>query len=268
MAEYDITSIKDINNIKLPPIDLKIEAESPLDLGEGVFEDDGKYAIDRGEGLGKNKYGLKYRNNNYIETENKYDNLRQLDLNFADDDIGAYTGNFKEIGYDSANTATVDRYGNPYNTDSVSNYLGRFDEILKRRGKKSRFAEDAASTDDEYGTRDANNEEMAFMRAYEQQEFEPNFQIGRARRKRTLAEVTEDKQRSRNMLQAILRDNDNFPRGNPQVENLIAAVENRVRYTPRTEENYDWSVWRTLFRILAGGDIIWCIIRNMRYIIR
>jgi hypothetical protein len=53
------------------------------------------------------------------------------------------------------------------------------------------------------------------MRVYEQQEFEPNFQIGRSRRKRTLDEVTADKQRSRNMLQAILQDSENFLRGNP-----------------------------------------------------
>jgi hypothetical protein len=76
---------------------------------EGALDDDGKYTIDRGEGVGKNKYVLKCRNNNYIESENKYDNLRQLDLNSANNDIGAYEGNFKEIGYDSANPATVDR---------------------------------------------------------------------------------------------------------------------------------------------------------------
>jgi hypothetical protein len=29
------------------------------------------------------------RNNNYIETENPYEDLRQLDLNFANDDIGS-----------------------------------------------------------------------------------------------------------------------------------------------------------------------------------
>jgi hypothetical protein len=64
---------------------------------EGALDDDGKYGIDRGEGVGWNKYGLKYRNNNYIESEDPYQNLRQLDLNSADDDIGAYTGNFKDV---------------------------------------------------------------------------------------------------------------------------------------------------------------------------
>jgi hypothetical protein len=91
------------------------------------------------------------------------------------------------------------------------------------------------------------------MRAYEHQDFEFNFQIGRSKRKRTLAEISEDKQRSRNMLEAILQDTESFPRDNPQVQNLITAVKNRVRYTPRTEENYDWSIGKSLFRILAGG---------------
>jgi hypothetical protein len=72
--QYDINSIKDINNIRFPPIDM----ESPL-------EDDGKYTIPRGAGVGKNKYGFTYRNN-YIENENPYDNLTQLDLNSADDE--------------------------------------------------------------------------------------------------------------------------------------------------------------------------------------
>jgi hypothetical protein len=94
---------------------------------------------------------------------------------------------------------------------------------------------------------------MDFMKAYEDENFDSNFQIGRSRRKRTLDEVSADKQRSRNMLQAILRDEANFPRGVTAVENLITAVENRVRYTPRTKDNYDWQVCRILFRILAGG---------------
>jgi hypothetical protein len=166
MSEYDITSIKDINDIKFPHI--KIEEEEALD-------DDGKYGIDRRAGVGKNKYGFKYRNNNYIETENKYDNLRELDLNYANDDIGTYEGNWKDVAYSNANAATVDKYGNAYNTDSVGNDLGRFEDQLKRT-KKSRFAEDAAFTDEDYNERDVDNEDMAFMRAYEQQEFEPNFQ--------------------------------------------------------------------------------------------
>jgi hypothetical protein len=93
--------IKDINNMKFP--DMKIEQE-------GALEDDGQYGIPRGPGVGQNKYGLKYRNNNYIKTENKYDNLRELDLNYANDDIGAYEGNWKDIAYRNANVATVDKY--------------------------------------------------------------------------------------------------------------------------------------------------------------
>jgi hypothetical protein len=65
------------------------------------------------------------------------------------------------------------------------------------------------------------------------------------------------------MLQAILKDTTNFPRGNPQVENLITAVENRVRYTPRTEENHDWSIWKNLFRVLAGERFH--LVYNPRY---
>jgi hypothetical protein len=206
--QYDITSIKDINNIKFPPLDFNPKIEE-----EGALDDDGQYTIDRGAVVGQNKYGVKYKNNNYIESENPYENIRALDLNSANDDIGAYEGNWKDVAYSNANAATVDQYGNAYNTENVGNDLGRFDEQLKRT-KKSRFAEDAAFTDDEYAARDKGNEDMAFMRAYEEQKFEPNFQIGRSRRKRTLAEVTADKQRSRNMLQAILRDTENFPRGN------------------------------------------------------
>jgi hypothetical protein len=146
----------------------------------------------------------------------------------------------------------MDQYGNAYNTEDVGNDLARFDDQLKRT-KKSRFAEDARFTDDEYNERDVDNADMEFMRAYSQQEFEPNFQIGRSRRKITLDEVSADKQRSRNMLQVILQDSENFQRGNQKVENIIAAVENRVRFTPLTEDNYDWSIWKVLFRILAGG---------------
>jgi hypothetical protein len=48
--QYDVTSIKDINNIRFPPLDfnpntMKIEQE-------GALDDDGKYGIDRGEGVG------------------------------------------------------------------------------------------------------------------------------------------------------------------------------------------------------------------------
>jgi hypothetical protein len=43
--KYDIFSIKDINNIRYPPIDMKIDTESHLD-------DNGKYTIDRGVGVG------------------------------------------------------------------------------------------------------------------------------------------------------------------------------------------------------------------------
>jgi hypothetical protein len=143
--EYDITSIKDINNVRFPPLDfkpdgLKIEQE-------GVLDDDGQYTIDRGDGVGQNKYGARYRNNNYIESEDPYQNLRALDLNYANDDIGTYEGNWKDVAYSNANAATVDKYGNAYNTDSVGNDLARFDEQLKRT-KKSRFAEDAFFIDD------------------------------------------------------------------------------------------------------------------------
>jgi hypothetical protein len=93
-----------------------IETEEDL-----LLEDDGKYTIDRGVGVGQNKYGGRYRDNNYIESENKYDNLRALDLNFANDDIGAYTGKWKDIDYSNANAATMDKYGNAYNTENVGN---------------------------------------------------------------------------------------------------------------------------------------------------
>jgi hypothetical protein len=45
--QYDVTSIKDINNIRFPPIDFKPKIEQ-----ERVLEDNGKYTIDRGEGVG------------------------------------------------------------------------------------------------------------------------------------------------------------------------------------------------------------------------
>jgi hypothetical protein len=143
--------------------------------------------LDRGPGVARNKYGLTYRDNNYIETEDTYENLAQLDLNFADDNIGNYTGSYKNVGYDSTNPATVDRYGNAYNTDNVYD-LGRFDDILKRKGKKSRIAEDIY-IDDDYNNCDRDNADMKFIKEYADQEFDNTFQIGRSRRKRMLNEI-------------------------------------------------------------------------------
>jgi vacuolar-type H+-ATPase subunit E/Vma4 len=47
-----------------------------------------------------------------------------------------------------------------------------------------------------------------------------------------------------------------FDRVNTAVQNLITAVEDRIRHTPRTEENYDWQLLSVFIEYLQGKDII------------
>jgi hypothetical protein len=79
------------------------------------------------------------------------------------------------------------QYGIAYNTCNLGNQysLNRFDDILKAKKNRSRYDDDSASTYQSVATYPARNPDTAFMRAYDQQEWSENYQIGRAKRKRS-----------------------------------------------------------------------------------
>jgi hypothetical protein len=87
------------------------------------------------------------------------------------------------------------QYGVAYNTNNLNNQydLRRFDDILKAKKNRSRYADDPAST---YGTVAqfrATNPDTEFMRAYDQQQWSDKYHIGRAKRKRSDADMQHDK---------------------------------------------------------------------------
>jgi hypothetical protein len=61
----------------------------------------------------------------------------------------------------------VDRYGNAYNVD-CSYDLDRFNKILKRKTRKSSFAEDPAFKYEDYNENYADNKDVVFMRVYDE----------------------------------------------------------------------------------------------------
>jgi hypothetical protein len=168
--------------------------------------------------------------------------------------LAAYPKGWDDINFNLNNRNATNRYGNEYQTGTVGgDYdLGRFDDILKRKGTKSRYAADKPQTYGSIAQYQQTNKDAAFMRKYKDLEWSDTYQIGRKRRERSAADIQEDKNHSLNMLEAIQND-PQIEKSNPLVQNLIGAIQRRYQHPPRTEDNYDWRLWGLLFQVLAGG---------------
>jgi hypothetical protein len=119
--------------------------------------------------------------------------------------LASYPQGWDHINFNREIKNATNRYGNAYQTGTVSgDYdLGRFDEILKRKGVKSRYAPDKAPTYGSIAQFQATNKDAAFMRKYNDLKWSDTYQIGRKRRERSAADIHEDKNHSLNMLEAI-----------------------------------------------------------------
>jgi hypothetical protein len=116
------------------------------------------------------------------------DGLDGLDLdNYVEDTSyeSLYPTQFNaEYEFNNKN-ARPNQYGVAYNTNNLGNQysLSRFDDILKAKKNRCRYADDPSSTYGSVVAFRATNPDTAFMRAYDQQKWSDNYQIGRAKMK-------------------------------------------------------------------------------------
>jgi hypothetical protein len=211
-----------------------------------------------------------------IDVDDDYDDDESMDIEDPDGFDGVDLDNYVEdtsyenlyptqfnAEYDFNNqTVRPYQYGVAYNTNNLANQydLRRFDDILKAKKSRSRYADHPPSTYGSVATFRATNPDTAFMRAYDQQEWTDNYQIGRAKRKRSDADMQQDKIKAMNMLRHINSHPETFNPSDLPEQNLIRAVENRIRHPPRFENNSDWNS-------NSLEDTILCIIQNFRRII-
>jgi hypothetical protein len=155
----------------------------------------------------------------------------------------------------NAQNIRPNQYGVAYNTNNLGNQydLRRFDDILKAKKNRSRYAEDPSSTYGSVATFRATNPDTAFMRAYDQQDWSDKYQIGRAKRKRSDEDMMKDKIHATNMLRFINSNPQSFNPSDLPVQNLIRALENRIRHPPQFENNYDWNSNSLFFNLIAAG---------------
>jgi hypothetical protein len=73
----------------------------------------------------------------------------------------------------------ADRYWNVYNAENVYD-LDWFDEVFKRKSKKSRFGDNSTFADDDHINNYKGNKDLGYVRALDRQDFDNNFQIGRS----------------------------------------------------------------------------------------
>jgi hypothetical protein len=107
-----------------------------------------------------------------IEEESACDELMSADLNGKPvSRLADYPNEFTDVGFNVENKNATNRYENAYQTGTVTcnEYdLGRFCEILKRKGTKSRYTPDASQTYGSIAQYQQNNPDASFMRKYNQ----------------------------------------------------------------------------------------------------
>jgi hypothetical protein len=118
-----------------------------------------------------------------------------MDIEDPDGFDGLYLDNYVEDrSYESLYPTTFDaeydyneqnprnnQYGVAYNTSNLNNQydLRRFDDILKAKKNRSRYADDPVSTYGSVAAYRANNADTAFLRAYDNLEWSDKYQIGK-----------------------------------------------------------------------------------------
>jgi hypothetical protein len=96
------------------------------------------------------------------------------------------------------------------------------------------------------------NPSDAMWATYDGTNFGDQYEIGRKYRNRIADEIRRERDNALGMYGMLQSDN-NLNKSDKKVQNLMRAIENRVRHAPRHEQNYDYNAFRDLYKVIVEG---------------
>jgi hypothetical protein len=155
----------------------------------------------------------------------------------------------KGVKYDST-IYGADQYGQEYNIDEQN--LAGFKDRLKK-SKKSRYDAPGMTYAQLAAQRAEHpNPSDAMWATYDNTDFGDQYEIGRKYRNRSADEIRRERDNALEMY-GMLQSDDRLDKKDKKVQNLMRAVENRVRNVPRHEQNYDYNAFRNLYKVIVEG---------------